>query len=80
MTKSLKQYTARDLLRFAEVIGKAASLRKQTAATFETLVKSKRLDMPHMITANTYLAEARVLEEAAQLFETIASAKGRAAA
>jgi hypothetical protein len=80
MTKPLAQYTARELQQFAQVIGKAASLRKQTAATFEILLKSKRLDMPHMITANTYQAEARVLEEAAQLFETIAAGKGRAAA
>ncbi|WP_395175076.1 hypothetical protein [Roseibium alexandrii] len=80
MTKPLSQYSSRELQQFAQVIGKVATLRKQTAATFDVLVKSKRLDMPHMITANNYHAEARLLEEAAQLLETLAAGKSKAAA
>lgn len=80
MTKTLSDYSARDLQQFAEVIGKAAYQRKQTAETFDQLLKSKRLAMVHQITALNFQAEAHVLEEAAQLLETIAAGKSKAAA
>jgi hypothetical protein len=80
MTKPLSEYSARDLQQFSEVIGKAASERKQTAETFDALLKSKRLAMVHQITAINYQAEAHVLEEAAQLLETLAAGKSKAAA